>query len=299
MHLRGTQLERAVSECKLCIDVGNSRLNWAWFHCTQESDQGSDDVHTSSDAAHEGQWVHRDRPIQSMIEALKERWVALDQELGAPESVWLASVGNGEIVDQIQSLLDSLWGIQARLIQSTAQQAHVRSGYKQPHKLGVDRWMGLIAAREHYMDQHCIIVDVGTAVTIDALRADGQHLGGVIFPGYYLQQTALRSDTADLAEYSDSDEADDDALPFAGTTQEGIAAGTLASLVGGVESLVAQMKQHFKGDVNFRVRALITGGDAEMLMAHSSVSFIHIPNLVMDGIKIVADQAAKLSTEEV
>ncbi len=58
----------------------------------------------------------------------------------------------------------------------------VTNGYDQPERLGVDRWLTLIAASQ-LIDGDCIVIDAGSAITVDLLRADGQHLGGAILPG--------------------------------------------------------------------------------------------------------------------
>ena len=92
------------------------------------------------------------------------------------------------------SVLDS--GRQAKLDQCLAQKfanaitrfvseaniLGVKNGYHQPARLGADRWMVLLAADE-IADGDALIIDAGSAITIDLLRADGQHLGGAILPG--------------------------------------------------------------------------------------------------------------------
>jgi len=66
---------------------------------------------------------------------------------------------------------------------STASALGVTNGYQQPERLGDDRWMTLIAARE-MVTGDCVIIDAGSAITLDLLRADGRHLGGAILPGF-------------------------------------------------------------------------------------------------------------------
>ena len=65
---------------------------------------------------------------------------------------------------------------------SVAKALGVTNGYRQPERLGVDRWMTLLAARE-MLPGDCVVIDAGSAITLDLLRADGQHLGGAILPG--------------------------------------------------------------------------------------------------------------------
>ena len=64
------------------------------------------------------------------------------------------------------------------------------SGYRDPERLGVDRWLALIAARER-SKQPTVIVDAGSACTIDLLDSEGRHLGGYILPGLTAMGEAL------------------------------------------------------------------------------------------------------------
>jgi type III pantothenate kinase len=66
---------------------------------------------------------------------------------------------------------------------STAKALGIINAYQQPERLGVDRWMTLLAARE-MLPGDCVVIDAGSAITLDLLRADGQHLGGAILPGF-------------------------------------------------------------------------------------------------------------------
>ena len=67
---------------------------------------------------------------------------------------------------------------------SVAEALGVKNAYRDPERLGADRWMALIAASE-MVSGNVIVIDAGSAITVDLLRADGQHLGGAILPGIH------------------------------------------------------------------------------------------------------------------
>ena len=112
---------------------------------------------------------------------------------------WMESRGNGRVF--LCSVLDS--ARQARLeaslasrceltrFSSTAQALGVVNGYREPGRLGSDRWMALLGAAAMSAGD-CIVIDAGSAITIDLLRADGQHLGGAILPGFNTSVDAFR-----------------------------------------------------------------------------------------------------------
>ena len=72
----------------------------------------------------------------------------------------------------------------------------VKTAYQQPNQLGVDRWLALIGARTLYPDKNILIIDAGTATTVDLLNKNGQHQGGWILPGVDTMFTSLFKDTA-------------------------------------------------------------------------------------------------------
>jgi type III pantothenate kinase len=123
----------------------------------------------------------------------------------------------------------------------------VRNAYRQPEKLGVDRWLALVAARQDL--QPVCVVDCGTAITLDLLDGEGQHLGGLICPGLTLMKQALSDGTQALA--FDGREF---ALKPADFTEAAIDSGTLFAAIGLVEAVLARQPEGFK--------IILTGGDA-------------------------------------
>jgi type III pantothenate kinase len=231
----------------LLLDLGNSRLKWA----TSEK-QGQTLAHSDITA-----------------EMLRHLWCDL-----RPEKIGISSVGKVELLNLITNVARELWrDIPIHFATSEAEFFGVKNGYSQPEKLGVDRWLALIAARQK-TDSPICVVDCGTAVTVDVLNEKGEHQGGLICAGLTLMKNALASNTADL--------------PFANSTQKiGLAIkteaaifnGTLFSACGLIEKVMQQLPQN--------TELFLTGGDAEIIATELNVTFTLEPNLVLEGLNHV------------
>lgn len=112
----------------------------------------------------------------------------------APAAVSLASVLPAVLTDMFRKTLARRWACPIRLVRTQSEAHGVRIAYADANRLGVDRWLALIAAhREHQGD--VVIADLGSALTVDVLRADGEHLGGVIAPGFAAMFAGLSAST--------------------------------------------------------------------------------------------------------
>lgn len=160
----------------------------------------------------------------------------------------------------------------------------VRNAYRQPRRLGVDRWVAMIGARAESKSALCI-VDAGSAITIDALDRNGQHLGGQIIPGLLLMHRSLESDTSGISgvRVRSGDPGAGMAL-FAKGTERGVQAGALNAICGAIERSVGIMRKE-----GLRPKIVLTGGGAAPIMKQLGDKVIHRPHLVLQGLaKIVA-----------
>lgn len=155
----------------------------------------------------------------------------------------------------------------------------VSLAYADPSTLGVDRVAALIGAKEKYSGSSCI-VDVGTAVTIDALDAKGTHQGGVIFPGVAAMSKSLLSATKIVTEHT----AEVDFNVLSNTTENAIHSGCMSALVGGIEYVVNKMASNY--DAFDQV--ILTGGDAKLVETYLSRAVIIDCMLVLDGLTVVS-----------
>ena len=96
---------------------------------------------------------------------------------------YLASVLDTTRQTELDQLLTQYFGTAITRFVSTASALGVTNAYPQPDRLGVDRWMTLLAVRQ-IVPGNSIVIDAGSAITLDLMRADGRHLGGVILPGF-------------------------------------------------------------------------------------------------------------------
>jgi type III pantothenate kinase len=245
---------------RLFVDVGNSRLKWA----TREK---------------KGAWLNHVACEYTPAEldgVLRDAWVSLPE----PERVVVCSVAGVEIPQIIETVTRGLWGKATAMFHASASCAGVRNGYRNPETLGPDRWAALIGAHNEIGGPLCV-VDCGTAVTVDALAADGEFLGGTIFPGLTLLRSGLSAGTAGAG--SAAGDADD---CVARSTADAVAAGTLYGLAGAVERLVTECRNVLGADM----RVVLTGGNAPALNSLFGFESVSIPDLVLRGLAVAEDE---------
>ncbi|GAB6140428.1 pantothenate kinase [Methylosoma difficile] len=234
----------------LLIDMGNSRIKWAY------EQQGKLTRQEALSNAH----LNEDALIQC--------W----QTLPAPQQVAIASVSSPQGLASVLTVAKMLWpASQLSFAQAQAQGFGVKSGYLQPEKLGVDRWLALIAARQG--KQATCVVDCGTAITVDLLDGEGQHLGGLICPGLTLMKQALAAGTQALGFYQQ-----DFALQPAQFTEAAIDSGTAFAAIGLIEAILARQSGNF--------HLLLTGGDAERIAEGLQIDYQIDADLVLRGLAL-------------
>ena len=184
---------------KLLIDLGNSRLKWAW--CDQ-STWKTDAMFISGQS------------VAALMDVLGEPH-------GRPCEVGLVSVASLDLLDNMKNFIQDKWDIEPVLVESVAQQAGVFNGYRDPDELGNDRWAALVAARAETSAPVCII-SCGTAITIDAMNGRGEFIGGSIFPGLEMLRQSLHQGTAGVDNTRGSDQSCQ-----ATSTAKALATGTL------------------------------------------------------------------------
>lgn len=244
---------------KLLIDLGNTQLKWAFSHA--------------------GVW----RP-EAMVHRGAELSPLLDRVFGgkqSPASVWACCVAGEGARHVLTKWTEARWGRTPIFVQSKAATLDVRNGYCEPESLGADRWMALLAARK-IVSGPVVVVDCGTAVTVDALAADGQFVGGVILPGLGLMRESLTQGTAGLAAVTGNE-----ASCQARGTADAIAAGTLFGVCGAIERVVAEHRTVLGAEA----KVLLTGGDAERVKERLALTVTLAPDLVLRGIARVAEAA--------
>ncbi|MFM8333037.1 MAG: type III pantothenate kinase [Candidatus Methylumidiphilus sp.] len=240
----------------LLVDIGNSRVKWGF--------------------GRDGR-VAPGEPFATaaLAESLPRRWGGHPP----PSRIVACTVAGLDKIRTVQAWTERRWQMAPLWAQSAAAGFGVVNGYANPEKLGVDRWVALIGARRGCAGPVCV-ADCGTAITFDALDADGRHLGGWIAPGLALMRQSLARGThgLPLAELECQSH-------LARDTLAGIVGGTLQAAAGLVERGVRAAAR----DAGGAFRLLLTGGDAPAIAAELDMPHELRPELVLEGLLAMAE----------
>ena len=290
----------------LLIDAGNSRIKWALAPAVRPKHwRAAAPGFLASGAVDHVEW----RTLATQIRA---GWAALAAGVGsqrhfapnsapmalgqggqddgficpAPAGVWLANVA-GEAAEQaVRMTLQTLWGMASadwlQVLRASDSRAGVRNGYLSPAQLGSDRWASLIGAHAAWPGEHLLIVTLGTATTVEALRADGDYLGGLIAPGPALMLQSLAQGTAQLPTLDATTPTGGQA--FARSTSDAILRGCAAAQAGLVERSHAQLQSQLGAPV----RCVLSGGARQALAQTLALPFTEHDQLVPAGLYEVA-----------
>ena len=248
----------------LLVDIGNTRLKWM----------------LSQGLGHTGQALVRTADMSLQLDLA---W----GDIPPPQWVVATSVAGAATERDVRQWVQRRWPVtHLHFVVAAAAGWGVKNNYREPARLGSDRWAALIGAR-HLTQGPVCVVDCGTAVTIDALNAVGEFIGGVILPGLVLARQSLRAGAAGITEIEG-----DDTQCFARTTADAVAAGTLYGLVGAVERIVAELGAGLGKDM----QVLLTGGDGPRLASHlqgrGTFPLLSVPDLVLKGLARIAESLA-------
>jgi type III pantothenate kinase len=243
---------------QLLIDVGNTRIKWAY-------DAGDELL-----AA--GELVHRGNPATAA-----EFVVQLEEE---PTAIYAVNVAGPEFEQALASALAGRFAEPLKMVRTSASCGSVSNGYTSIEQLGVDRWAALVGAW-FKCRRAAVIVDAGTALTIDLVAANGRHLGGIIVPGLDLMRAALDNDTSDIGEFAGLSKGPAPGSDWYGRdTLSAVRRGTVFS----VRAVVEQAVEEFSGEGAEPV-VFLTGGDAALLRPLLSMPVDHRPQLVLEGLR--------------
>lgn len=253
----------------LLIDLGNSRLKWA--SCSQGKILSRADVF-SYDA---------DNYADEMKASLLAQWATLEK----PDNVCVCSDVASEISDQLVLWINQQWETKVQFVVPKEKACGVVNAYDIPSQLGSDRWAALIAAKNNIKGD-VIIVDCGSAITLDAITSQGQHLGGLILPGIHMMHRALTEGTYKI-EASDIAKGTGSRL-LANNTSDGVSAGINTAISAFINDMVNKIQKKLNTQQTTNV---ITGGDAGHMLNYLDTNFIHKPQLVLEGLAIILENS--------
>lgn len=235
------------------IDSGNSFVKWGFYK--------------------DARWLAQGKIDYKSISCLRNEL----NKFPMPDVIIISHVARRETRTEIRNMT-SHWDSQIIWLQSSLSLCGVVNGYLNPMQLGSDRWAALIAAWG-IQREACLVINVGTAVTIDALSDSGQFLGGIILPGAHLMRNSLHAETQlssmKAGVYED----------FPGDTNNAIQSGIIQCLVGAIERMHDLLSKRICYTVK---NCIISGGGAPLLLPFIKFPIDMIDNLVLEGLILIA-----------
>ena len=252
----------------LLIDAGNSAVKWGLLAPDGAFLPG-------------GRTLHRAEPdVQARM---RDAWRSLPRLTRAVG----CAVAGVDVVGSIDSVVRELTGSAVEWWHSQARFAGVghalTNGYRVPAQLGADRWHAALGACVRLPGSSAVVVNAGTATTVDCLQAtagETRFVGGCIAPGVRLMLESLAHGTAGLPL------AAGEPVDFPDSTDDAIITGVLDAQAG----LVERVWRRWAARVGMAPRLLIAGGHAELLAARlpTEVGAVIEHNLVLRGLALRA-----------
>jgi type III pantothenate kinase len=232
----------------LAIDAGNTRIKWG--------------IHDGTTWRATGSVATREAHQLAALLASQDRFHRA-----------IASNVAGDAVAQELARLAEALGSRLRLVRPGAREAGVVNGYREPAQLGPDRWAALVAARAGSAGPK-VVATAGTALTVDALSATGEFVGGLIVPGPALMRRSLESATARLRETEGHD------ADYPASTADAITSGAIQACVGAIVGMVERLARREAT----RPELLLSGGAAREIAGRLPLPHAVRDNLVLDGL---------------
>ncbi|HVL36519.1 MAG TPA: type III pantothenate kinase, partial [Burkholderiales bacterium] len=170
----------------------------------------------------------------------------------------------------------SIFDAEPLWLRAEAERCGVKNGYERPEQLGPDRWAALIAARGLHAGP-CLVVNAGTATTVDMLSADGSFLGGAILPGVELMRFVLHEHTGRLPIQEGA------FRPAPRNTFDAIESGCRHAQAGAVERMYRVFRE-----LELNPLCIVSGGAGRALVDQLAMPRRYVENLVLDGLAIIA-----------
>jgi len=251
---------------KLLIDIGNTRLKWAYEE--------------NGELLLPGSIVHRgaaSTQISSFVATLGQ----------VPDFAAAVNVAGPDVENILRHLLRDRFGIDLQIVPTQPRFGEVINGYAAFEQLGADRWAAIVGAWQLRRRALCV-VDAGTAVTIDLVADSGCHQGGMIVPGLDLMRSSLMRDTSDIDAFARQSSG---RLPdgwLGKDTRSAVERGVLLMLCAAIDRTVSSMAQ---GDSLPRI--MLTGGDAPLVGPLLGYPVEQRPLLVLEGLRCLTAESGR------
>jgi type III pantothenate kinase len=251
----------------MLFDAGNSRIKWA---LVRNGRLGSFHAAALEDTTTLLQWLKRTKAIGRAV-GVSVAGAAYERRLGA--------------------LLHRAGHPAPEFVKSSEAAAGVRNGYREPWRLGDDRWAGAVAAwhRAGCYRTACA-VSVGTALTIDVVDHDGQHRGGLIAPGPEMMLASLLERTHGIAQRASRARRTRRTIaPLADNTRDAIEGGCLLAAVAVIDRTISLLTR----ELGVRPVVFLAGGGADTVRPLLKGAIQSCPELVLRGVAAIAGVAIR------
>jgi type III pantothenate kinase len=249
----------------LLMDVGNSRVKWGVLDGGEIRRTG----HISQERIH-------DKGLQVLTTKIPSH----------VDKVLISNVAGTTFATRLSGVVGMHCECDVRFARTARCGWGVTNSYTQPRRMGVDRWVAMVGAWAE-VQSACLVVDVGTAMTIDAIDDDGQHLGGQIIPGVTTMASSLSSATSGIPEVRPAPgRGCTDLGMFGRNTAAAVREGAQNAVVGAVDRAIRTLQSN-----SYAPAVVLTGGDSSRILNALCESPLHRPHLVLQGLAHMLDAA--------
>jgi type III pantothenate kinase len=249
----------------LLIDAGNTRVKWGVLENGQIRRTGN---------------IARDRIRERGLQVLTTK---IPRQV---DEVFASNVAGASFATRLSGVVGAHCGCDIRFAHTERAACGVTNSYAQPRRMGVDRWMAMIGAWAE-VESACLVVDAGTAVTLDAIDDKGQHLGGQIIAGVTTMAGALASSTSDIPSIKPGTGRATFGLDmFASSTVAAVREGAQNAVAGAVDRAIRVLQSNA-----YRPAVILTGGDASRILNALCEPPLHRPHLVLQGLARMLENA--------
>jgi len=249
----------------LLLDVGNSRIKWGVLERGAIRRTG----HISREHLHD--------------KGLRVLTTRLPSDV---DTVLASNVAGTSFATRLSGVVGAHCRCDVHFARTARKGWGVTNAYGQPRRMGVDRWVAMIGAWAEFHDA-CLVVDAGTAVTLDAIDGEGTHLGGQIIPGVVTMASSLFEATSDVPNVKTRGSAGDPGLSMFGkSTAAAVREGAQNAVAGAVDRAYRTLQS-----TGYDPVIVLTGGDASRILNALCETPVHRPHLVLQGLATMLDNA--------
>jgi type III pantothenate kinase len=248
----------------LLVDIGNTRAKWAVLRGARLSPARAV-PHRAGDAGLRTLVRHAPRDVSRVI---------------------AVCVAGARRERALAAAVRTRFGLRTEFIRAARAAAGVRNAYRDVWRLGADRWVAVIGAHDLAGARDALVISIGTALTVDAVRADGRHLGGAIVPGPSTMVASLLAGTNGIRRRARG------AHARGGSSRKLFAADTASALEAGAAFAAAAFIDRAADEARIafgrRPLLLLTGGGAGASTPYIKSAVKPVPDLVLRGLAVLA-----------